>query len=119
MDNIRAQEMQGRRAATWTGSNLRLVRAIPPFVSRLAMGTFALLYGLAYMTIGESRSPSGRVTMLYWSLMFLLVALVAAVFGFGGIAAGAAGIAKILFIVFLVLAVVSAAGHAFRGGIPS
>jgi uncharacterized membrane protein YtjA (UPF0391 family) len=57
-------------------------------------------------------------TMLYWSLMFLLVALVAAVFGFGGIAAGAAGIAKVLFIVFLVLAVVSAAGHAFRGGMP-
>ena len=28
--------------------------------------------------------------LLFWSLVFLLVALVAAVFGFGGIAAGAA-----------------------------
>jgi uncharacterized membrane protein YtjA (UPF0391 family) len=45
--------------------------------------------------------------MLYWSLMFLVVALVAAVFGFGGIASTAAGIAQILFIVALVLFVVS------------
>ncbi len=46
--------------------------------------------------------------MLYWALMFLLVALVAAVFGFGGIASTAAGIAQILFVVALVLFVVSA-----------
>ena len=39
--------------------------------------------------------------MLYWSLMFLIVALVAAVFGFGGIASTAAGIAQILFVVSL------------------
>ena len=45
--------------------------------------------------------------MLYWSLMFPVVALVAAVFGFGGIASTAAGIAQILFIVALVLFVVS------------
>ena len=45
--------------------------------------------------------------MLYWSLMFLVVALVAAVFGFGGIASTAAGIAQILFVVALVLFVVS------------
>jgi uncharacterized membrane protein YtjA (UPF0391 family) len=45
--------------------------------------------------------------MLYWSLLFLVVALVAAVFGFGGIASTAAGIAQILFIVAMVLFVVS------------
>jgi uncharacterized membrane protein YtjA (UPF0391 family) len=45
--------------------------------------------------------------MLYWALMFLLVALVAAVFGFGGIASTAAGIAQILFVVALVLFVLS------------
>lgn len=45
--------------------------------------------------------------MLYWSLMFLIVALVAAVFGFGGIASTAAGIAQILFVVALVLFLVS------------
>jgi uncharacterized membrane protein YtjA (UPF0391 family) len=45
--------------------------------------------------------------MLYWSVVFFVLALVAAVFGFGGIAAGAASIGKILFVGFLVLAVVS------------
>lgn len=53
--------------------------------------------------------------MLYWALMFLLVALVAAVFGFGGIASTAAGIAQVLFVVALVLFVVSlVAGMARR-----
>ena len=41
--------------------------------------------------------------MLYWALVFFLIASVAAVFGFGGIAAGAATIAKVLFFVFLVV----------------
>jgi len=45
--------------------------------------------------------------MLYWSLMFLVVALIAAVFGFGGIASTAASIAQILFVIALVLFVVS------------
>ena len=33
--------------------------------------------------------------MLYYAVVFFLIALVAALFGFGGIAASAAGIAKI------------------------
>ena len=41
--------------------------------------------------------------MLYYSLVFLVVALIAAVFGFGGIASASAGIAQILFFVFLLL----------------
>lgn len=45
--------------------------------------------------------------MLYWSLVFFVVAIVAAIFGFGGIAAGAVSIAKILFFIFLVLFVAS------------
>ncbi len=45
--------------------------------------------------------------MLYWSLMFLVVALVSAVFGFAGIASTAVGIAQILFVVALILFVVS------------
>lgn len=45
--------------------------------------------------------------MLYWALMFLVVALVAALFGFGGIASSAAGMAQILFVVALVLFLVS------------
>ncbi|MBB4952193.1 uncharacterized membrane protein YtjA (UPF0391 family) [Agrobacterium vitis] len=45
--------------------------------------------------------------MLYYSLVFLVVALVAAALGFGGIAGASIGIAKILFFVFLVLFVLS------------
>jgi uncharacterized membrane protein YtjA (UPF0391 family) len=45
--------------------------------------------------------------MLYYAVVFFIVALIAAVFGFSGIAAGAAGIAKILFVLFLIGAVVT------------
>jgi uncharacterized membrane protein YtjA (UPF0391 family) len=45
--------------------------------------------------------------MLWYALVFFVVALIAALFGFGGLAAGAATIAKVLFFGFLVLAVVS------------
>jgi uncharacterized membrane protein YtjA (UPF0391 family) len=48
--------------------------------------------------------------MLYWALVFFVVAIAAALFGFGGIAAGAAEIARILFFVFIVLFVVSLLG---------
>jgi uncharacterized membrane protein YtjA (UPF0391 family) len=45
--------------------------------------------------------------MLYWALMFLVVALVAGIFGFGGIASTATGMAQILFVIALILFVVS------------
>ncbi len=45
--------------------------------------------------------------MLYYSLLFLIVALIAALFGFGLIASAAAGIAKILFLIFLIAFIVS------------
>ena len=45
--------------------------------------------------------------MLYWSVVFLIIALVAAVFGFTGVYVAAAGIAKILFFVFLILFILS------------
>ena len=55
--------------------------------------------------------------MLYYALVFFVVAVIAAVFGFGGIAAGAVEIAKILFFIFLVLFVVSLiVGLVRRGG---
>ena len=47
--------------------------------------------------------------MLYWALVFLVVALIAGLFGFGGIASASAGIAQTLFFVFLVLLVISVA----------
>ena len=52
--------------------------------------------------------------MLYWALMFFVVAIIAAVFGFGNIAAGATSIAQILFFVFLVLFIVSLIFGGFR-----
>jgi uncharacterized membrane protein YtjA (UPF0391 family) len=45
--------------------------------------------------------------MLYWALMFLVVALVAAIFGFGGIASTATGIAQVLFVIAIVMFLVS------------
>jgi len=45
--------------------------------------------------------------MLYWSLVFLIIAIVAAVLGFGAVAGTAAYIAKILFWVFLVVFLIS------------
>jgi uncharacterized membrane protein YtjA (UPF0391 family) len=48
-----------------------------------------------------------RQQMLYWALMFLIIALVAAFLGFAGVATAAAGIAKILFYVFLVIFLVT------------
>jgi uncharacterized membrane protein YtjA (UPF0391 family) len=47
------------------------------------------------------------MTMLYWALMFLVIALLAGLFGFGGIASTATGMAQILFVIALVLFVVS------------
>ena len=52
--------------------------------------------------------------MLYWALMFFIVAMLAAILGFTGIAIAAAGIARILFVVFLVLFIASLVGHTMR-----
>jgi uncharacterized membrane protein YtjA (UPF0391 family) len=51
--------------------------------------------------------PHWRNPMLYYAVIFLVIALVAGVLGFGGIAGASVGIAKILFFVFLILFVVS------------
>jgi len=53
--------------------------------------------------------------MLYWTLIFLVVALVAGLFGFGGIASASAGIAKTLFAIFLVLFLISLVFGVVRG----
>ena len=49
----------------------------------------------------------GVLHMLYWAIVFFVIAIVAGIFGFGGIAAGAVGIAKILFVIFLILFIFS------------
>jgi uncharacterized membrane protein YtjA (UPF0391 family) len=45
--------------------------------------------------------------MLYWSLIFFVIAIIAAVFGFGVIAGTATLIAKILFVVFIIAFLIS------------
>lgn len=52
--------------------------------------------------------------MLYWALVFFLVAIVAAVFGFGGIASASAGIAQILFFIFVALFVIALVMNVLR-----
>jgi uncharacterized membrane protein YtjA (UPF0391 family) len=56
----------------------------------------------------------GGFVMLYWALVFFVVALIAGALGFGGVASASAGIAQVLFVIFLILFVVSLAMH-FRG----
>jgi len=57
--------------------------------------------------LADQRCASmGGTPMLYWAVVFLVIALVAALFGFGGIAAAAVGIAKFLFFLFVVIFVV-------------
>lgn len=52
--------------------------------------------------------------MLYWAIVFFVLAILAALFGFGGLSATFAGIAKILFFIFIVLLVLSLI-FGFRG----
>jgi len=49
----------------------------------------------------------GRVFMIRWTLIFLVIAIIAAFFGFIGIAGAAIEIAKFIFYIFLVLFVIS------------
>ncbi len=52
--------------------------------------------------------------MLYYALVFFVIAILAALFGFGGVAVASAGIAKILFFLFLIAFLVSLVMHLGR-----
>ena len=52
--------------------------------------------------------------MLYWALVFLVIAIIAGLLGFGVIAFAAAGIAKILFFLFLVVFLLTLVAHVGR-----
>jgi len=52
--------------------------------------------------------------LLYWAVVFLVVALVAAFFGFGGVAGVATEGARMLFWVAIILLVVSLIGGVLR-----
>jgi uncharacterized membrane protein YtjA (UPF0391 family) len=67
---------------------------------------------------GALAGLEGRILMLYWAVVFLVVAIIAGLFGFGGIASASAGIAQILFFIFLVLLVISLIMYFVRGRRP-
>jgi len=52
--------------------------------------------------------------MLYYTLVFLLIALVAGALGFGVVAFASAEMAKIVFFIFIVLFLVSLISQLFR-----
>ncbi len=54
--------------------------------------------------------------MLYYAVVFFIIAIVAGLFGFGGIAAGASSIAQVLFFIFIVLFLVSLIAGLIRRG---
>ena len=74
--------------------------------------------GVPFSALSEPQVEKETPSMLYWALIFLLVAVVAGALGFGGIAGASAGIAKILFFIFLVLLIVSLIAHVSRGRVP-
>jgi len=53
--------------------------------------------------------------MLYYALVFLIVALIAGALGFGFVAFAAAGIARVLFFIFIVMFLASLIMHVSRG----
>ncbi len=57
----------------------------------------------------DRRAAGGvkEVAMLYWAVIFLVVAIIAGIFGFTGIAGTSIWIAKILFFVFIILFIIS------------
>ena len=56
--------------------------------------------------------------MLYYALIFFIVAIIAGALGFGGIASATAGIAQILFFIFLIGFVVTLIIHLLSGRRP-
>lgn len=52
--------------------------------------------------------------MLYWALIFFVLALVAALLGFGGVAVGAEPIAKLFFFAFFILSLFTFIAQAAR-----
>jgi uncharacterized membrane protein YtjA (UPF0391 family) len=53
--------------------------------------------------------------MLYYALVFLIVALIAGALGFGGVAGAATSIAKVLFFIFVILFLASLVFGGLKG----
>jgi len=90
------------------------ITAHPWVDAGLAVGGFLDDRAMIETGIQPAWSTAEVNTMLYYALVFLVIALIAALLGFGGIAIAFAGIAKLLFVVFLVLFLVSFVIHLGR-----
>jgi uncharacterized membrane protein YtjA (UPF0391 family) len=82
---------------------LRRTRLEPPLVLRV----FEAPSGVHWVIPADNANEG---PMLYWALVFLIIAIVAGALGFGGLAATAGSIAHILFFVFLVFFVIALVG---------
>jgi uncharacterized membrane protein YtjA (UPF0391 family) len=64
------------------------------------------------VTTKHDRAPTAahrkqESLMLYYAIVFLIIALIAGFFGFFSVAGVAAGIAKVLFVIFIILFIAS------------
>jgi uncharacterized membrane protein YtjA (UPF0391 family) len=94
------------------------VKAVPSGtrIARLVLGWMGFEFDVLMFSKTVAHPRKGG-NMLYYALVFLIVALIAAFLGFGGVAVAAAGIAKILFFVFLIMFLVTLIIHLSRGRI--
>jgi uncharacterized membrane protein YtjA (UPF0391 family) len=71
---------------------------------------------IATTPLRPSRCEEIMGNLLYWAVIFLIIALVAAFLGFGGVAGVATEGARILFWVAIILVVLSFIGGMLRRG---
>jgi uncharacterized membrane protein YtjA (UPF0391 family) len=112
---------EGKPSSLQLQQNLRVFGFLPTAIRFLKyrVGLIAICSPLGYSCHAcyWSELKLRRQHMLYWALVFLIVAIIAAIFGFGGVAVAAAGIAKLLFFIFLVVFIITLiTGLTRRGG---
>jgi len=91
-----------------SGEKVQSITTRPLGVDQYLFGTSARTVLLSTQRPHASRAgPSMEDDMLYWALVFFIIAIIAAFFGFGGVASTAASIAQILFFLFLVIFVIA------------
>jgi uncharacterized membrane protein YtjA (UPF0391 family) len=87
-------------------ASMRYTKSFPELHKFLYRSFYGNRYSDAVTDL-KSRLRRQGGNMLYYALMFFIIALVAAFFGFFGVATAAAGIAKILFYIFLIVFLVT------------
>ncbi|WP_439646708.1 DUF1328 domain-containing protein [Salidesulfovibrio brasiliensis] len=75
--------------------------------NHLSSGGWIKTYNRVLLKVERTFNPFLGGQMLFWTVVFFIIALVAGIFGFGGISAAAAGIAKLLFFIFIIAFIVS------------